>query len=119
MDDFFTPASLATLIGSVAAVTIIVNTIRHALNWGPRWFILVLSIAIAFIALVVSQGLGDQSQTIQLGWLRYIIVLINGCLIYTSAFGIQSNVIVERDEVSGLEFQGAADETRLSFRSPW
>jgi hypothetical protein len=100
MDDFFTLASFATLTGSVFSVVVIVNAIRHALGWGPRWFALVLSVAVAFLALHLTAEAGDQAKTASLGLLKYAVAFINGCLIYTSAFGIQNAVIAPTTEMS-------------------
>ena len=127
MDDFFTPASFVTLTGAVASVVVIVNAIRHAVNWGPRWFGLILSIGIAFLAWHISAGTGDQSKTTALGGLGYFIVLVNGCLIYTSSFGIQNTVIGKppNGDGGGLDWQGVTKGTerekpaRLTARSYW
>lgn len=122
MDDLFTLASFATLTGCVVAVVVIINSLRHALNWGPPWFGLLLSILIAFVALHLTASVGDTSKTANLGWFKYLIVLVNGCLIYTSAFGIQNTVVIDK---SGLGFQSAQEwqpkgqAEKLTVRSPW
>lgn len=118
MDDFFTVASFATLTATVLAVVAVMNTLRHALGWGPRWFGLLLSIAFAFVAMNVTAAMGEQSQTADLGWIRYLVALVNGCLIYTSAFGVQNTVISERAPRQGVTMEAAA-RPRLTFRSPW
>jgi hypothetical protein len=99
MDDFFTKASFATLAGSVAAVLIIINTIHHVFNWGPRWFGLLVSLLIALVAFQTARSLGDATKTSRLGRLVYVIVFLNGCLIYSSAFGVQNSVIAKPDAV--------------------
>lgn len=110
MDDFFTIASFGTLAGCVIAVVLIVNALRHALNWGPRWFGFLLSILVSVIALQILSNLGDESKTVNLGlWIKYFIVFINGCLIYTSAFGLQSTIIHDPSSKS----------KRITFRSNW
>ncbi len=125
MDDFFTLASFATLTGSVVAVVVIVNSLRHALNWGPRWFGLALSILIAFVALHLTASVGDQSRTVGLGWIKYLAVFVNGCLIYTSAFGIQNTVVAKPSSESDLSFQSTGTTVqeeqaeRLTVRSSW
>lgn len=132
MDDFFTVASVATLSGSVAAVVFIYNTFRHVFNWGPRWFGLALSILISVAAFKIATGLGDTQKTTPLGWASYLIVFINGCLIYSSAFGIQNTLVSgpaskpppqppmnfesyenHKKEVPELQKQ------KLTFTSPW
>ena len=125
MDDFFTLASFATLTGCVVAVVAIVNALRHALNWGPRWFGLSLSILIAFVALYITANVGDAPKTENLGLFKYLLAFVNGCLIYTSAFGIQNTVVVKASSESDLSFQNAQTGTpkdradRLTARSPW
>ena len=125
MDDFFTVASFATLTGSVVAVVAIVNALHHSLNWGPRWFGLALSILIAFVALQITASIGVQSKTAALGWFKYLMVFVNGCLIYTSAFGIQNTVVTTPSSESDLSFQSAEGvkpeerAARLTVRSKW
>jgi SNF family Na+-dependent transporter len=127
MDDFFTAASFATLTGSVASVVVIVNVFRHVFNWGPRWFGLILSIVVAVIAWHIAASAGDQSKTAALGLFGYFIVFVNGCLIYTSAFGIQNSIIGKppNGNGSGLEWQGVTKGAekekpgRLTLRSYW
>lgn len=125
MDDFFTLASLGTLTGSVMAVVVIVNTIRHVFNWGPRWFGFAVSILISFIAFYITSGMGAGPKTAGTGWLRYFIIFVNGCLIYTSAFGIQNIVIARKPpepepETMGFTHEeGGSEKTGVRARTPW
>jgi len=116
MDDFFTLASFGTLAGSVAGAVVIINTLRHAFNWGPRWFGLIVSILVAVVAWQITASSGAHSKTVDLGFVRYLIVFFNGCLIYTSAFGIQNTIVTEKP---GMSFQSLRREDKLRFRSPW
>jgi len=118
MDDFFTVASFATLTTTVLAVVAVVNAIRHAFNWGPRWFGFALSIIFAFVALNVTAAMGDGSRTTDLGWIRYLVTLVNGCLIYTSAFGVQNAVIAD-SAAGGVGLQSEAEAPGLSYKSRW
>ena len=125
MDDFFTLASLGTLTGSVMAVVVIVNTIRHVFNWGPRWFGFAVSILVSFIAFYITAGMGEGPKTAGTGWLKYFIVFVNGCLIYTSAFGIQNIVIARKPteyapEIMGfIHEEGESKKTELRARTSW
>ena len=123
MDDFFTVNSFATLAGSVLCVVVLVNTIRHVFNWGPRWFSLLLSIAVSFVAFSVTSELGDGPKTVNNRLLNYLIVVLNGCLIYSSAFGLQNTIVAPGPSGSGLRLQSASgDESiskRLTFNSEW
>jgi hypothetical protein len=122
MDDFFTAASFVTLTGSVASVVIIVNVFRSVFNWGPKWFGLILSIVVAVIAWHIASSTGGQSKTAALGSLAYFIVFVNGCLIYTSAFGIQNTIIANG---AGPTLPGATRSmerempAKLTVRSYW
>ena len=118
MDDFFTVASFATLATTVLAVVAVVNAVRHAFSWGPRWFGFLLSIVFAFVAFSVTAAMGEESRTTDLGWIRYLVVLVNGCLIYTSAFGVQNTVIADSD-VGGVGLQSEAPAAGMSLRSRW
>ena len=113
MDDFFTVASFGTIASCVVAVVAIVNALRHAVNWGPRWFGLLLSIGTAIAALVVTANWGESKTASIPVILRGLIVLVNGCLIYTSAYGIQNTVIVQK----GAELRGRP--AKSTWRSAW
>ena len=133
MDDFFTLTSFATLTGSVVAVVVIVNALRSAINWGPRWFGLVVAIIVAFLALAITSSMGDVQETAGLGWIKYFTAFVNGCLIYTSAFGIQNTVVAATSSSGGTSFQGVEEEeedeenksglsgtkSNLTFRKRW
>lgn len=110
MDDFFTLTSFATLTGSVVAVVVIVNALRSAINWGPRWFGLLVSIGVAFIALAITSSMGEGQETAGMGWIKYFTTFVNGCLIYTSAFGIQNTVVAAQPSEKGVSFQGVEED---------
>ncbi len=109
MDDFFTITSLVTLSGCVTIVIVIVNGMRHALNWGPRWFGLFVSIVISFIALYITNNIEDGVHK-DLEMINYLIAFFNGFLIYASAFGVQTGLISAPPAGSG---------GTLTFRSAW
>lgn len=114
MDDFFTLASFGTLVGCVSATVVIMNVMRHVFNWGPRWMGFLVALAIAIVALVVTSGMGP-SQTEQMGVVRYLIALVNGCLIYTSAFGVQNNAVVPLAD-GGVTLQSATTKASQPAR---
>ena len=118
MNDFFTTASFTTLAGCVAAVIVIFNTLRHVTNWGPRWFAFVLSIVISILAFILtkeSTKLIFEEKNSNL--IQYLIVLLNGCFIYTSAFGIQ-NTTINKLENKNLEFQ-SVENSKLKWSTKW
>lgn len=118
MDDFFTLTSFATLTGSVVAVVVIVNALRSAINWGPRWFGLVVAIVVAFLALAITSSMGEVQETAGLGWIKYFTTFVNGCLIYTSAFGIQNTVVAPTTSNNGTSFQGIEEDEEEEGRFP-
>jgi hypothetical protein len=140
LNSFFTGQTFSTLAGCVLAVIVVVNVCRHAFNWGPKWFALIVSVAASFIALTsgavaaaealsspgdstAAAAPADSTESQSKGPLqgkggRYLIALLNGCLIYCTAFGVQNNVIVGSG--SGGGFQGAGGgPSRLRYNSPW
>lgn len=81
--------ALATLGGAILAVVVITNTLRHVFNWGPRWFALILSVVTSFVAASIQGFDFGGAELVK----NIFLIILNGCLIYTSAFGIQNNVI--------------------------
>lgn len=116
MDNFFTPESLATLAGSTGITLVVINAIRHVSGWGPRWFGLLVAIIVAYVGLFVTAGVGSGAPITSISFVQYFIAFLNGCLIYTSAFGIQSTMVAEKP---GLSFQAVRKVSKLTFRSPW
>lgn len=48
--DFFTGPQLLTLAGATLATIVIVNAVRHAWGWSPRWFALLTALLISLAA---------------------------------------------------------------------
>ncbi|WP_422081483.1 hypothetical protein [Ulvibacterium sp.] len=102
--DFISPTSLLTIGGAILAVVVIVNTTRHVFNWGPKWYALLLALVVSFTVWQLDNkprkqdstkgSINTESENKQsLSVLSVFLILVNGCLIYTSAFGIQNNVV--------------------------
>lgn len=110
-NEFMNTDSLKTIAGCVLALVLLVNTLRHIFKWGPRWFA-------GFLALIFSV-LVFWPQISRIGGvedlLLLVLVVVNACLIYTSAFGIQNSVIAPEED--GMELQSA--ESDLSWRKKW
>lgn len=119
MEDFFTIGTFATLAGCVFSTVLIMNTIRHSFKWGPEWFGLIISILVAIIAYNISSegSLGDITNN-ESKITNYFIVFMNGCLIYTSAFGVQNTVINSIEKKDDLEYQSPTRNT-ITFFSKW
>ena len=121
MNELFKPATLLTLTGCIAAEVVVVNTLRHATGWGPRWFALVLALGIAAAALMLAHKAAKPDADRKPNWIvQVFVVLLNGCLIYTSAFGVQNSVIgdAEDDQAQKQGFVQEADQV-LSWRTRW
>jgi hypothetical protein len=71
---------LTQLGGTATVVFVITCAARHALDWNPRWFGLLLSIFVA----------GMECLATYSTWQSVLLVIPNGCLIYTTAVGINS-----------------------------
>lgn len=76
--DFFTVQSMLTLSGATGATFVVSNAIQTALNFNPKW----LALAIAEVIVLVGVFLTSSTSPID-----YLIGLINGCLVYSSAAG--------------------------------
>lgn len=85
-----TSQALLTTGSAILAVVVISNTVFHVSGWKSRWFSLILSIILAYT--IYQLGIKDQQKSFLI---NFLLIIINGCLIYTSAFGLQNNVIVE------------------------
>jgi len=114
ISEFITFNSLATLSSCILAVIVIMNTTRHVFNWGPRWFGLFLSILISFVAWKISENDTNATSLI----VNILLIVLNGCLIYTSAFGIQNTVVSPKQENQNAVLLDGNNQT-LSFRSCW
>ncbi|ESZ02618.1 hypothetical protein NKH92_23385 [Mesorhizobium sp. M0871] len=79
--ELFTLATLGTLAGATGATVIVGNTIQSVANYGAKWLSLVIAeliiVAVAFFA-----GATDVSA--------YFVALLNGCLVYASAIGLNT-----------------------------
>ncbi len=120
MNELFKPATLLTLTGCIAAEVVVMNTLRHATGWGPRWFALLLALAIAATAAVLAAKAVKPSAGTKHHWIvTILVVLLNGCLIYTSAFGVQNSVIGDEDEDEQKSGMVPVAGVRPTWRTPW
>jgi hypothetical protein len=81
-NEFFTLQALATFGGITFAVTVIVNTFRSLANRDPKFVAIIVALALCFA--VAWSGLRQP--------LDYLIALLNGCLIYCTSMGLNSQV---------------------------
>lgn len=118
INEFMNTDSLKTIAGCVTAVVVLVNTLNHIFNWQARWFAALLALGLSILVF--------WTQIINIGntkdFLLLVMVLVNACLIYTSAFGIQNSVIAIDDEAakkkdSDVELESA--EKKFNWRKKW
>jgi hypothetical protein len=107
--DFFSAGVFATLAGATAAVVIVANTIIGVVG-ESRTAELYVPLVLAFACSVGAYAYAVHKKSKSLlstpRGLRYALVVLNCCLIYTSAFGLQSVALsetVEEDDAAGTE----------------
>ena len=73
--DFFTRNSTATLAGAAGITSVICNSLQAIFNFNPKWLALLVSEVISFYG---NMGSGQHD---------YIIAILNGLLIFSTALG--------------------------------
>jgi len=102
--DFFRPSTFATLAGTTTAVVLLANTTAAVTGREPTWEPLVYAVICSFGAYLYAAR-GKSGQFHKTPWaLRYAMVVLNGCLIYTTSFGVQ--VVAASETVSDREDTG-------------
>lgn len=91
--DFFTKGSFATLLGCTGIVYIVSGVVQSVFNFKPKWFALLLSIVVSFIAASINAEGAKEPALI-----RYLISILNGFLIYSSAAG--SNQLLNQNQAN-------------------
>lgn len=76
--DFFTGPQLLTLAGATLATIVIVNAVRHAWGWSPRWFALLTALLISLAAWFLWSSRTPEA---------FFLSVVNAFLIYTAATG--------------------------------
>lgn len=76
--DFFTGPQLLTLAGVAAATVIVVNTVRHAFQWSPRWFALVVALVLSLTAWVFWSPRSPEA---------FALAIVNAFVVYAAATG--------------------------------
>ena len=90
-NSFLTLESLATLGGTTLATIVVSNTYRVVFKKDPRIFAFIFSIGICLLFAVYSHAEP----------MAYLVAVINGCLVFCSAFGLNNQVnslAVKRDK---------------------
>jgi hypothetical protein len=118
--ELFTSASIITLTGATGAVYVICGALQRAFNFNPRWLALAISVCIALAG-------AHATQTHHL--VNYLVGIVNGCLIYCTATGVNSvfggtspaSVAVDKGSVHRMGVGGTKQprQTRRSFATRW
>jgi hypothetical protein len=106
--ELFTLANLGTTAGATAATVVVGNTVQSVLNYNPRWLALAIA-QIVVIAVTVFTGNALLSD--------YFLAILNGCLVYCSAVGI--NTITSPRPAEGQAApRSARDPSGATIESP-
>ncbi len=114
--DFFTKGSFTTLLGATGIVYIVTGVVQSVFDFKPKWFALALSILVSFIAASINSDAAKETALI-----RYLISLLNGFLIYSSAAG--SNLLLNQNQATPATPPGpgpaAPKRQKRKFNSDW
>jgi hypothetical protein len=93
--DFFTWGSFTTLAGATGIVYIVCGVIQNVFNFSPKWFALAFSIVVSLTGVLISQHTGSGPSDNLPPGVQYVIAILNGFLIYSSAAGC--NQLISHD----------------------
>jgi hypothetical protein len=104
-NSFFTPESLATLAGTTGMTWFVCSAMQSAFNFNPKWFALLVAEIFCFVA-VFAFATNPSAIT-------YLIAFVNGCLVYSSACGVNVLAGAPATREKGLV------ERKRSFLQSW
>lgn len=107
--EFFTAGTMLTLIGGSSAVLVVSNTFQQLTNRDPRWVAFALSVLFSFIG--TFQALPPDTG---FRLLNGLVALINGCLLFCTATGI--NVAAGKPSPSVVA-QSSREDPEASVKS--
>jgi len=110
IQNFFTPSSIATLGGASVAVMAITNTLRSVFKWTSPVVGFVTALVVAFFGAILSGALHSVGD--------YVVAIINGFLLYSSAAGIQETAI-RSAQAQPLESRQATPPPPVKWLSSW
>ena len=76
--EFFTPQSVFTFTGITGATLVVGITLQRAFNFNPRWFALLVAIALCELGVWFSPNAGAGD---------YLLGVLNGCLVFCTVAG--------------------------------
>jgi hypothetical protein len=112
-NDFFTLKTLATFGGLTFAVTVITNTFRSLSKREPKFVAFLISLVLCAVI----------AWTTFKHPLDYLIAMLNGCLVYCTSMGLNSQVSIStatpsKEPTRGEEKGKALKHVNHFFR-PW
>jgi hypothetical protein len=108
--------SLATFGGISATVVAVTNSVKNAFGWNPPWVALVLAVAVCVIGAFSRQPRPNAAGI--------LIAVVNGCIVYSSALGMNSLGAAASKKAGGpaggvAPGIGGARRTERPFFTPW
>jgi hypothetical protein len=85
VQNFFTASSFGTVAGASAAVVAVANTVRTLTRWQSPWPAFIASCIVAFVGASIAKTLSGASG--------YGLAILNACLLFCSATGLQDVVV--------------------------
>ena len=110
-NDFFTLESLGTFGGATLATTILANTYRILTGRGPKIPAFIVSVVICFA--IAWSSLKESME--------YLIAFINGCLVFCTSFGLNSQVstTILKENKPTKKVRGRHLNSFAKFFKPW
>jgi hypothetical protein len=106
--DFLTAASVETFFGATVAVYAVSNVLRMAFRLDRPYLPLLVALVVAF-GLAINSGLLKNVGDV-------VVAILNGCLLFLSAAGLQQ---AGAAEVRGSEGGRRQGRGRVSWTTPW
>ena len=104
------PSELWTLGGAITAVVVITNGLHYAFGLSHKLVSLVLSLGIAFGAVVASENHS---------WQAYVVAVPNGFMIYVSAVGVASMSAAAEQKLRRPSRSEEIERPRRVFSMRW
>lgn len=115
--DFFTFGTFTTLTGATGIVYITCGVIQKVFNFSPKWLALVISIIVSFCAMLLTPESPERQGGISEG-MKYLVALLNGFLIYSSATGSNQLISSNTDKPTPPAPQ-SLQNVRRKFTTNW
>ena len=103
-----TQSTILTAAGSTVAVWAVGNALRVGFRVNVPWIPLLLSLVLSFAIAYKSEALTDP--------LSWLLALVNGCIIFLAATGVQQTATAEGPKPQGVQQEA---RPRVRFLTPW